>query len=146
MLRAQTPQRGPQAAGHTGVFIDCHQDVLEHAQPREQAGDLERSDQARLDPVMHGCACEVALKQKDLACVGFDRTGHHPDQRGLASTIRADEGMARPGLKLQADVVSDYQPTVGFAQRAQFKCCCHEAAYRRSRKALAILPANVFYG
>src|SRR5258707_964218 len=64
-------------------------DVLEHGHVREERVRLE--DQAEVPP-MDGHPRDVLPREDDLAAVGLDEPGDHPEQRALAAARGPEEG------------------------------------------------------
>jgi hypothetical protein len=76
---------------------------------REQRVDLEGAHQSTLDALMRLQAGDVLRAQLDAARVRLQQAGDQVDQRGLARTIWADQGIACALRQRDGDVARNDQ-------------------------------------
>src|SRR5207344_54480 len=85
-------------------------------QAAEQRRDLESAAEAELYARRLVGARDVLAAHQDAAGGRRQGAGQHVDEGGLAGAVRADEGVARPRLEPEVDVLRDGQRAEAFAE------------------------------
>ena len=96
--------------------LDREQNIVEHRQAREQAGDLERPRHAERGAAVALPGGDVAAEQQHLARARRKYAGDQVEQRGLAGAVRADDGLAVARHDLERHVTHRMKPAEAFRQ------------------------------
>src|ERR1043166_8085683 len=91
----------PEDGGHeilAGLAVAVEEEVLEHREAREAAGDLERAYEPGLGDAIGAPAGDVAAGEEDTAGLGRDQAGDAVEDRGLAGAVGADQAGDGAGL------------------------------------------------
>src|SRR5262249_24297098 len=83
----------PEMKGMPGMRLHRERDVVERGEIGKQRGDLERAREPQLAAAPARQASDVAAREADAAVVGGELAGKLADQRGLAGSVRPDDGM-----------------------------------------------------
>ena len=117
-IRRQEPPhhefRRPQA-------FDRQQHVVEHRQPRKQAGDLERARHAERGAAVALPGRDVVAEQQHLPDARRKYSGDQVEQRGLAGAVRPDDGLAVAGHDLERDAAHGVKAAEALGQPLQFE-------------------------
>jgi hypothetical protein len=109
--------------------------VVQHRQALEQAGDLERSHQAAPRTLVGAERGDVLARQQHTSAIAAQLTGQLRHQRGLAGAIGADQRVDAAGLHLQVDLVGDHQAAEALGQALHVEQRRHRGLHNRSRPA-----------
>src|ERR1700722_3583876 len=91
-------------------------DVVERAEAGEQRGDLERARDAKEATAMDGKGGDVASVELDIAALRHDLAGQESDQRGLAGTVGADDGVEFAAGNIERDPVGGHHAAEALGQ------------------------------
>ncbi|MGY3646094.1 hypothetical protein ACVWW2_001385 [Bradyrhizobium sp. LM4.3] len=80
-------------------------DIVGGGEIEQQRGDLERTRQAQRAAAIGRQVGDVATAERDAAGMRLQMPGELADQRGLASTVRADDGVQFTCRDVERDVV-----------------------------------------
>src|SRR5207244_9953992 len=109
---------------HAVAFGDAERHVVEHRQRAEERGDLEGAAQAASHARRLVDLGNVLAAEDDAARRRRDRAREHVDERGLARTVRPDEGVARSRLEPEVDPVGDGQRAEALAELVCLESAC----------------------
>src|ERR1017187_8706676 len=79
----------------------AHAYRLQHCDVRKDRCFLKRANDSQQTPAIRRHPRDVGTAEIDLAGAWLEKAGHHPEQRCLAGTVRADEGYDLSLLDLQ---------------------------------------------
>src|SRR5262249_22021654 len=133
------------AARRSGPMIEPHQiavaalaalarepDVLEHRQPEEQVGDLERAGNAEPRQLVRGPTGDVPPIELDRSRIGAQRAGDQVEGGALARAVRADDRGDRPRRRLEAQLIHGAQRAESLVELADLD---HDQAFRATDRA-----------
>ena len=101
--------------------VDREQHVVEHRQPGEQAGDLERARHPERGAPVARPAGDVRPNSSTCPDVGGKDSGDEIEQRGLAGAVRSDDGLAVARHDLQRDAAHGVQAAEAFRQSSELQ-------------------------
>ena len=120
-------------------FEDCQQ-VVAHAEPLEDARLLAEIPHALLGVAVHRHGGHVTILETDLAGLRRDHPDDHPEGRGLARAVAAEQADDLAGIDGEAHVVDDHALVVGFDQVADGKQGHGESISGQSPISVAAAP------
>ena len=130
---AAADQRGGQA--FAGLALAVEHQVLEHAELREAAGELEGAHQATRDEPVGREAADGLAGQPDLAAIGPVEAGDDVEQGGLAGPVRTDQAGEAAGLDAEIDAVEHLDAVEATRQPADREEFAHASCPCRLRGA-----------
>jgi hypothetical protein len=96
---------GEEAERGAGMRLRRERDIVGGGEIEQQRGDLERACQAQRAAAIGRQIGDVAPRQRYGAGMRLQMPGELADQRGLASAVRADDGVQLACRNVERDVV-----------------------------------------
>src|SRR4051794_26944224 len=90
--------------------LRCERDIVGGGEVEQQRGDLERARKAERAAAIRRQESNVAAAERNAAGVRREMPGELTDQRGLASAVRADDGVQLARCDIERDVIRRDDP------------------------------------
>ena len=111
----------PEVEAFAAPLADREIEVFEHAEPRKEARDLKRADEAELGSSSGAQTRNIATEQAHASRRRRNRAGQQADQRGLARAVRPDQSVARAPFQTERDAVRDRQAAIALDEVPSFE-------------------------